>query len=315
MNIFRIGSRASRLAVVQSQMVITYIKEHCPDITPELVTMKTTGDKILDRTLDKVGGKGLFVKELDHALLDGRSDLSVHSLKDMPVEVPRDLPLIGYSRREDPRDVLVLPKGKREIDFSKPIGCSSSRRILQLKMLYPKAYFKPIRGNVQTRLEKLDSGEYSATVLAAAGLKRLGLTERISRYFSTDEMIPAAGQGVLAIQGRYGTDYRFLDGFFDETARITSVCERAFVRALDGGCSSPVAVYAEVSGEILILTGLYYDEETKVHRIGKASGSLQNPEQLGTELACRLQREAAAQENPEKAGFAGKRSPGTRQDG
>lgn len=293
MNNFRIGSRASRLAVIQSQMVISYIKEHCPDITPELVTMKTTGDKILDRTLDKVGGKGLFVKELDHALLDGRSDLSVHSLKDMPMEVPRDLPLIGYSLREDPRDVLVLPRGKSEIDFSKPIGCSSNRRILQLKVLYPQAFFKPIRGNVQTRLEKLDSGEYSATILAAAGLKRLGLTERISRYFSTGEMIPAAGQGVLAIQGRYGTDYRFLDGFFDETARITSVCERAFVRELDGGCSSPIAAYAEVSEESLTLIGLYYDEETKAHRIGTISGNVQNPEQLGTELARRLRSEVS----------------------
>lgn len=293
MSNFRIGSRASRLAVIQSQMVISYIKEHCPDITPELVTMKTTGDKILDRTLDKVGGKGLFVKELDHALLDGRSDLSVHSLKDMPMEVPRDLPLIGYSLREDPRDVLVLPRGKSEIDFSKPIGCSSNRRILQLKVLYPQAFFKPIRGNVQTRLEKLDSGEYSATILAAAGLKRLGLTERISRYFSTGEMIPAAGQGVLAIQGRYGTDYRFLDGFFDETARITSVCERAFVRELDGGCSSPIAAYAEVSEESLTLTGLYYDEETKAHRTGTISGNVQNPEQLGTELARRLRSEVS----------------------
>lgn len=289
---FRIGSRASRLAVIQSQMVISYIKEHCPDIEPELVTMKTTGDKILDRTLDKVGGKGLFVKELDQALLDGRSDLSVHSLKDMPMEVPRDLPLIGYSLREDPRDVLVLPKGQDEIDFSKPVGCSSSRRILQFQKLYPQAYFKPIRGNVQTRLKKLDSGEYSATILAAAGLKRLGLTGRISRYFSTDEMIPAAGQGVLAVQGRYGVDYQFLNGFFDETARITSVCERAFVKELNGGCSSPIAAYAKVSDERLILTGLYYDEKTKMHRVGTISGNAKNPEQSGIELARKLKSEA-----------------------
>lgn len=288
MNKFRIGSRESSLAVVQSQMVISYIKEHCPDMIPELVTIKTTGDKILDRALDKVGGKGLFVKELDQALLDGRSDLSVHSLKDMPMEIPRELPLIGYSRREDPRDVLVLPEGVDTIDFSKPIGCSSSRRILQLEKLYPNAHFGLIRGNVQTRLKKLDSGEYSATILAAAGLKRLGLTDRISRYFSTDEMIPAAGQGVLAMQGRTGMDYRFLEGFFDETARITSTCERAFVRELDGGCSSPIAAYAEVSEETLTLTGLYYDEETKEHQIGSISGRRQDPEQIGTELAHRL---------------------------
>lgn len=291
MKYFRIGSRESRLAVIQSQIVISYIREHCTDIIPELITMKTTGDKILDRTLDQVGGKGLFVKELDQALLDGRSDLSVHSLKDMPMEVLRDLPLLGYSRREDPRDVLVLPVGQKEIDFSKPIGCSGSRRILQLEKLYPQASFKPIRGNVQTRLAKLDSGGYSATVLAAAGLKRLGLTDRISRYFSTDEMIPAAGQGVLAIQGKAGVDYHFLDGFFDETARITSVCERAFVRELNGGCSSPTAAYAKISEGKLLLTGLYYREDTGEHRIGSCSGDIERPDELGVMLARKLRQE------------------------
>ena len=206
----RIGSRESRLAVIQSEMVMDYIKNQCPEYEPELVTMKTTGDKILDRTLDKIGGKGLFVKELDAALLDGRSDLSVHSLKDMPAEIPEELPLIGFSMREDPRDVLVLPEGVTELDFSKPVGCSSQRRMLQFQKLYPQAVFAPIRGNVQTRLAKLDSGEFSATILAAAGLKRLGLENRITRYFSVEEMIPAAGQGVLALQGRAGEDYAFL---------------------------------------------------------------------------------------------------------
>jgi hydroxymethylbilane synthase len=284
----RIGSRESRLAVTQSEMVIAYIKEHCPEISVELVTMKTTGDKILDRTLDKVGGKGLFVKELDQALIDGRSDLSVHSLKDMPMEVPDELPLIGYSHREDPRDVLVLPKDCEEIDFSKPIGCSSNRRILQLKKIYPQATFSPIRGNVQTRLAKLDRGEYSATILAAAGLKRLGLEDRISRYFSPEEMIPAAGQGVLAIQGRADMEYSFLEGFLDETARITSESERAFVRTLDGGCSSPIAAYAKLEGEILTLTGLYYNEETGEHRIGSLSGTAADAQNIGINLAEKL---------------------------
>lgn len=284
----RIGSRESELAVIQSRMVISYIREHHPELSPELVTMKTTGDKILDRTLDKVGGKGLFVKELDQALLDGRSDLSVHSLKDMPMEVPEELPLLGFSAREDARDVLVLPEHAESIDFSKPIGCSSNRRILQLQKLYPQATFAPIRGNVQTRLRKLDAGEYSATVLAAAGLKRLGLTHRISRYFSTEEMIPAAGQGVLAIQGRSGVDYSFLHGFFDETSRITSVCERAFVTELDGGCSSPIAAYAEVSGGQVKLTGLYYEEETGRHCIGTGTGSCEEAEKVGKLLAREL---------------------------
>ena len=135
----RVGSRESRLAVVQSEMVMDYIKENCPEYTPELVTMKTTGDRILDRNLDQIGGKGLFVKELDAALMDGRSDMSVHSLKDMPAQIPEKLPLIGFSKREDPRDVLVLPEGVAELDFSKPVGCSSRRRMLQFQAMYPEA--------------------------------------------------------------------------------------------------------------------------------------------------------------------------------
>ena len=136
--------------------------------------MKTTGDIILNQALEKVGGKGLFVKELDRALVDGRSDLSVHSLKDVPMELPKELPLLAFSSREDPRDVLVLPEGVTKIDFSKPIGCSSKRRMLQFARLYPQATFATIRGNVQTRLRRLDEGEFSATLLAAAGLKASG---------------------------------------------------------------------------------------------------------------------------------------------
>ena len=163
-----IGSRESRLAVIQSEMVRDYILSYNKNCEVELLTMKTTGDKILDRTLDKVGGKGLFVKELDKALLEKKSQLSVHSLKDMPMEVPEELPLLAFSKREDPRDVLVLPEGIKELDESKPIGCSSLRRTLQLKELYPNMKFKSVRGNVQTRLMKLDEGPYSALLLAAA---------------------------------------------------------------------------------------------------------------------------------------------------
>ena len=197
-----IGSRESVLAVLQSEMVRSYIEKKNPGISAELLTMKTTGDRILDRTLDKIGGKGLFVKELDRALLDGRSDISVHSLKDMPMEVPEELPLLAFSEREDPRDVLVLPEGVQSLDRSKPLGCSSLRRTIQLKKLYPDMEVKSIRGNLQTRLRKLDEGGYAGLVLAAAGLKRLGLENRISRYFSTEEILPAAGQGILAVQGR-----------------------------------------------------------------------------------------------------------------
>ena len=172
-NKITIGSRESKLAVLQSEMVRDYITEHNPDLTVEILTMKTTGDKILDRTLDKVGGKGLFVKELDHALLEGRSELSVHSLKDMPMEVPAELPLLAFSRREDPRDVLVLPEGVTELDRSKPLGCSSLRRTLQLRELYPDMEVASVRGNLQTRLRKLDEGQYSALILRRQDLRDL----------------------------------------------------------------------------------------------------------------------------------------------
>lgn len=286
-----IGSRESRLAVIQSEMVLEYLKKECPDKEISLLTMKTTGDKILDRTLDKIGGKGLFVKELDRALLDGRSDLSVHSLKDMPMEISGQLPIVAFSKREDPRDVLVLPRGINKIDFQNPIGCSSLRRILQLKELYPQAEFKSVRGNVLTRLNKLDSGEYGALILAAAGLKRLGLSERISRYFEPEEMIPAAGQGILAVQGREGEDYSYLQGFADREATYAALCERAFVRFLDGGCSSPVAAHAIVERDQIHLMGLYYQESTGKYKKGCMDGTVEEAEQLGIALAKKLKEE------------------------
>lgn len=290
-----IGSRESRLAVIQSRMIQTAIEENHPELEVELLTMKTTGDRILDRTLDQVGGKGLFVKELDRALLEHRSDLSVHSLKDVPMEVPEELPLLAFSRREDPRDVLILPEGVKERDNSLPIGCSSSRRVLQLQALFPEASFAPVRGNLQTRLKKLEEGRYGALVLAAAGLKRLGLEGRISRYFTVQEVIPAAGQGILAVQGRAGEDYSFLKCCEDKDARREALAERAFVRELNGGCSSPVAAHAVLDGEQLELTGLYYDEETGQYRKGSRKGPAEEAEALGICLAQSLREQAKNQ--------------------
>ena len=277
--------------MIQSQMVIDYIREHHPQTETELLTMKTTGDMILDRTLDQVGGKGLFVKELDRALLEGRSDLSVHSLKDMPMEVPEELPLIAFSKREDPRDVLVLPKGANSWDRSRPVGCSSLRRMLQLAQLYPEVTFQTVRGNVLTRLRKLDEGEYGALILAAAGLKRLGLEQRISRYFEPEEMIPAAGQGILAIQGRKNEDYSCLEGFGDRDAACAAKAERAFVTELNGGCSSPVAAHAIVEGERIRLLGLYYNDKTKGWLKGSGEAALDEAEKLGKGLAQQLREE------------------------
>lgn len=285
-----VGSRESTLAVVQANTLVNYLRAALPDAEIELLTMKTTGDRILDRTLDRVGGKGLFVKELDAALREGRADLTVHSLKDVPMETPWSLPLLGFSGRADPRDVLVLPAGADgpDPDFSKPIGSASLRRSLQLRALYPGFDIQPVRGNVQTRLRKLDEGQFGALVLAAAGLKRLGLEDRISRYFTVKEMIPAAGQGILAVQGRANEDYSFLEGFFDPDSRACALCERAFAAELGGGCTSPVCAHAQPEGDMIFLRGLYYDETTGSCRIGEKRGEKADAAALGAELAREL---------------------------
>ena len=286
----RVGSRESALAVIQSRMVMDAIRQAVPNAELELVTMKTTGDRILDRTLDQIGGKGLFVRELDHALRDGRVDFTVHSLKDMPMDVPEDLPLAAFSRREDPRDVLELAEGASQLDPSRPIGCSSRRRQLQLKALFPRMEVMPVRGNVQTRLKKLQDGEYSALVLAAAGLKRLGLEGRISRYFKPEEILPAAGQGILAVQTRRGTDTACLAKLHNPDAACCALAERAFVRSLDGGCSSPVAAYAVVEGEKLTLTGLYVSADETIVRRGTKTGEKSQAQALGIALAEALKK-------------------------
>ncbi|MGI6730670.1 MAG: hydroxymethylbilane synthase [Anaerovoracaceae bacterium] len=291
--LIKIGSRESKLAVTQSKLVMDLIQKKYPSYQLELVTMKTTGDIILDRTLDKIGGKGLFVKELDQALRDGRIDLAVHSLKDMPMETPEDLPLLAFSKREDPRDVLVLPEGSSQMDKNKPIGCSSARRTLQLRALYEDVPVSSVRGNVLTRLAKLDRGEYGALVLAAAGLRRLGLQNRISRIFEPDEMIPSAGQGTLVIQGRLGENYDYLDAVHDEVAAMESMAERAFVRTLDGGCSSPIAAFAKVHEDEIKLRGLYYDEDTKQYVISEIQGPARDGEALGHKLALQLKAEVS----------------------
>lgn len=280
-----IGSRESRLAVLQSETVVTYIRSHVAHAEPQLLTMKTTGDRILDRTLDQVGGKGLFVKELDMALMEKRADITVHSLKDVPMQIPEGLPLIAFSRREDPRDVLVLPEGRKEPASDLPIGSSSLRRQIQLRKLFPDHRIEPVRGNLQTRLRKLDEGQYGALVLAAAGLIRLGLADRISRYFSVEEIIPAAGQGIIAVQGRAGESYDWLNGYDDRDSRDAALCERAYVRELDGGCSSPVCAHAWIEGDRIRVKGLYFDEQTGEVRIAEEDGPRNEAEETGIRLA------------------------------
>lgn len=288
-----IGSRDSKLAVMQTELVMEQIRKCNPDLELELITLKTTGDLILDKTLDKIGGKGLFVKELDQALLDGRIDIAIHSLKDMPMDINDDLPIVALPKRGDVRDALILPEGKtlenldRNEIFSN-IGSSSNRRKLQIEKLYEDVKTTAVRGNIITRLSKLDRGEYSALILAAAGLHRVGLQNRISKYFSVEEMIPAAGQGILSIQARKDLDVSFLEAVNDQLSTYCATAERSFVRVLNGGCSSPIAAHAIVSGNEIKLIGLHYNEETKEHIIDSIVGNVLKAEALGEALANKL---------------------------
>ncbi|PWJ52164.1 hydroxymethylbilane synthase [Faecalicatena contorta] len=284
-SVIRIGSRESRLAVIQAEIVKKRIQKYHPEIQVELVTMKTTGDRILDKSLELIGGKGLFVKELDQALIEGRIDLSVHSLKDMPMEIPEDLPILAFTEREDPRDALIYRPGLCEIPDRGVIGTSSRRRMLQMKKLYPSCTFRGIRGNVQTRLRKLTEEGYDGTVLAAAGLKRLEMESVIGRIFEVEEIVPAAGQGILAVQGRKGENHSYLECVQDKKSEAEALAEREFVAALDGGCSSPVAAHARVLGGEVKLTGLYYREEDDTYLTAVRIGEVQKARQLGAELA------------------------------
>ena len=280
----RIGSRESKLAVTQAEIIKALILKHFPAFAVEIITMKTTGDMILDRNLDQIGGKGLFVKELDIALMENRIDLAVHSLKDMPMEIPAAYPVFAYSKREDPRDVLIYKPGSDEIPEGGIIATSSKRRMIQLQKLYPQSQFTNIRGNVQTRLRKLAEQDLDGTVLAAAGVNRLHLEAVIGRVFSIEEVLPAAGQGILALQGNQKMKALLKDAINDQDSEVAALSERGFITELDGGCSSPIAAYAEV-GEQIILSGLYYRESDQTYYIEKKTGARADAFELGVSLA------------------------------
>lgn len=282
----RIGSRASRLAVVQSELVMAEIRKILPEADLELVTMKTTGDKILHKTLDKIGGKGLFLKELDAALLAGQVDICVHSLKDVPVTENPALPIGAYSVRELPADVLVFPKGTSHWNPALPVGCASARRKMQFQQLYPEAVIQPVRGNVLTRLEKLDSGEYGALILAEAGLKRLGLSDRIAYRFSPEELVPAAGQGILAIQIRAGEYADLLARLNSPDGALCAKTERQLASLLGGDCSAPVGCHAQLHGTDMTLYG--FSGIGGVPRYGSVQGNRNDADLLVQQLASKL---------------------------
>lgn len=265
MRTINIGSRESALAVAQARIVIDALRRARPDMRFEPVTMKTTGDKITDRPLDAVGGKGLFTKELDDALRDGRIDLAVHSYKDLPTPTPPDLPVVATPKREDPRDVLVLPAGATTIAKDKPIGTSSPRRRLRIAKIFPEHACAPVRGNIQTRLQKLDNGEFAALVLAAAGLKRLNLRNRIHRFFEPEEILPAACQGILAVQARAGEEHPYLAAIHDPETYDAATAERAFLETLGATCTSPVAAYARMNDDRILTLSTWHVDENGEH--------------------------------------------------
>jgi hydroxymethylbilane synthase len=283
---YRVGSRDSALAIAQTRLFIETIRSAgCTkeDAEFEIIPMKTSGDALPGRPLARSGGKGLFTKELDRALISGEIDFAVHSLKDVPTDIMGGLELAAFSKREDPRDALVLPASPNV----GPVGASSLRRRVQLAKIFPDWPLRDIRGNIVTRLEKLDRGEYGALALAAAGLKRLGLEGRLSRIFGTDEMLPASGQGVIAAIAREGERYDFLVGASCEESRLCALAERAFVRALGAGCSAPIAAFAEIdAGGVLTLRGLFFDGKKELS--GAERGDKERAEEIGIKLGKRI---------------------------
>ena len=258
-----IATRESRLALWQAEHVKALLEQR--GHTVSLLGMTTRGDQILDRSLSKVGGKGLFVKELETALEEGRADLAVHSLKDVPMDLPEGFALACVMEREDPRDALVSPAYASLIGLPQGavVGTSSLRRVVLLRALRPDLRIEPLRGNLDTRLRKLDEGQYDAIVLAAAGLKRLGLAQRIRQVFEPAEMLPSAGQGALAIEVRSDRAdlLDHLAPLGDQRTWLAVAAERAVSRAMGGSCSMPLAAYASFSGEYLQLAAAWGEPE------------------------------------------------------
>ena len=301
-----IGSRGSKLALVQAQMVKTQLALLYPALEVRIEIIKTSGDVKTD-PLSVIGGKGVFTKELEDALLDRRIDIAVHSLKDLPTVIPETLVIAAMCKREDPRDALVLSRLNPKSGAAKPsvaalpkgstIGTSSPRRLAQLKHLRSDLVFKDLRGNVDTRLRKLDEGQYDALVLACAGLRRLGREERISAPLLTTEMLPAVGQGAIAIEARAGDEetIALVGGLDHKFTRLACTAERSFLLSLGGGCLLPIAAYAIVRDKRIRLQGLIADTLGKRIVRDHLSGALDEAEQMGSRLAERLLAKGAGE--------------------
>lgn len=303
--VLRIGSRDSKLALIQSHWVRERLLEKYPDLQIEIIEIKTQGDKVLDVALSKIGDKGLFTKELETELLAQTIDLAVHSMKDLPTQLPAGLDIVATSVREDVRDVVclsehALARGIKSIDEVKVVATSSLRRVAQLKCKYPHIHFTDMRGNLQTRFKKLDdsSNGFDCMILAAAGLHRLGLEPRISQYLDPQEILPAVGQGALGIEIASARDdlkellRNALNSVEDEFA-IKS--ERAFLRTLEGGCQVPIGAYAEIGVGSIKLTGLVSSLDGTQSIRESISGKLEEAEKLGYQLGYMFMKAGAGE--------------------
>ena len=288
-NRLRIATRKSPLALWQAEHVQARLQALHPGLEVELVTMSTRGDRILDSPLSKIGGKGLFVKELEQGMLEGSADIAVHSMKDVPAEFPEGLVLGAILEREDPRDAFVSGQfaAVGEVPRGAVVGTSSLRRQCQLRAQRPDLQIRDLRGNVGTRLAKLEAGDYAAIILACAGLKRLGLAQRITRALSPEEMLPAIAQGVIGIECRAddAATRALIDPLNDTDTRFRTLAERAMNATLAGGCQAPVAGYSELDNGILHLRGLVGRPDGSEMIRGEISGPAGDAEQLGQQLA------------------------------
>lgn len=288
----RIATRKSMLALWQAQDVKARLEQLHPHITVELVPMTTKGDVLLDTPLAKIGGKGLFIKELEQAMLEDRADIAVHSMKDVPVEFPEGLGLTVICERDDPRDAFVSNNYTHleQLPVGAVVGTASLRRECQIRARYPHLEVKMLRGNVQTRLRKLDDGEYDAIILAVAGLKRLELAERIAGFMSPEDSLPANGQGAVGIECRLDDAelLELLAPLDHHDTRLRVEAERAMNRGLQGGCQVPIGSYAELQGDQLWLRGLVGRPDGSEVIYEEAIGPANQGQEMGAEMAKRL---------------------------
>lgn len=293
-----IATRESPLAMQQAESIKALLIAAHPHLSVDLLGITTQADKMLEVSLTAIGGKGLFVKELEEALLVGKADIAVHSMKDVPMLLPPGLQLPIIGKREEPRDVFVSKQFATlaQMPPGASVGTSSLRRQTQLRALRPDLSFQPLRGNINTRLKRLDKGDYTAIILAAAGLKRLGLGERIRSYLSLHEVLPAAGQGALGIECREGDEstLALIAPLNDAHTHACVIAERAVCRHLGGGCQAPVAAFAVIKGDVLKLEALVAKRDGKRILRAKREGNINDAEAMGTRVADELLAQGAA---------------------